>query len=200
MPLRSDLVCHHKNHGCNDNTFIWKNDLYKLIYLEVPKCSSSFIKKFIKLSNITKQELINNYDYIYKDYFIFGIYRNFIDRGLSTYNYFVNGSDGVKHNTARLFKLSINQIQKLSIYDFFNYCLKYKYHHWNSQIKYLKLNDIIKVNLYHINNIQMLCDKLKIDNIITNKSKYTNIILSNNELNLIKKIYKEDYDNINFFL
>ena len=54
-----NIECEHINHGCEHNTFIWINYSEKMIYLEIPKNASSYMKHILNdksWKNLEKQK------------------------------------------------------------------------------------------------------------------------------------------------
>lgn len=199
------ILCDHKKHGCKDTSFIWVNDSKKVIYLEVPKNASKFLKENLKgYKMMNKKRYIKNIDTIYNNYFVFAIFRDFEDRITSTYKYFCLSSNKFRiKQMSSLFKITKKEIEKLSFSEFLNYALKYKDHHWDSQIKYMYINSVKRIKkkpvIYNIKNINELLKKLdiSIDLKPINTSINTKINITDSDRELIKKIYEEDYKNIN---
>ena len=85
-----NIKCDYKRHGCQTKSFIWINYSEKIIYLEVPKNASSFMKKIIrkpKWKNLDKKEYIDNNN-CYSNYFVFTIFRDMEERIVSNYKDF----------------------------------------------------------------------------------------------------------------
>jgi hypothetical protein len=199
----NNIRCFHKEHYCKVNNFIYVNDDKKFIFLEVPKNACSYMKKNLpNIKNLKKDELIKNYDKKYKDYFIFGIYRNFEERIISNYKNFILQKIPCRLNQmSLLFKLNINEIENLNFKNFLKLALKYRDHHWESQIKFLNIHEKIKVNLFHINNLENIFKILNLEYINEKINSSVNIKINIDQecSELIKNIYKEDFNNINFF-
>ena len=75
--MRNYIRCFHKEHYCKNNDFIYVNHEKKFIFLEIPKNACSYLKKYLpNIQNLSKEELIKNYNIIYiiyKKYFIIEI-------------------------------------------------------------------------------------------------------------------------------
>lgn len=192
-----NLECYHKYHGCQTTSFIWINNSEKIIYLEIPKNASSFMKS--ELSNkswkmLSKKEYIDN-NHRYSDYFVFAIYRDMEERIVSNYKDFcLSNKKNRISQMSRLFNLNEDAIKQLSFSDFLLLAIKYKDHHWNSQIKYMYLTLEKKPIIYHINDLDKI-DFKRIDKKV-NSSKKKDIEITNDDRKLIKEIYKEDYENL----
>ena len=69
-----DIECEHKVHGCKTNSFIWLNNQQKIIYLEIPKNASSFIKKHItSWKNLSRNDQCTIEDVIQQGKDLYGI-------------------------------------------------------------------------------------------------------------------------------
>ena len=196
-----NIECNHSMHGCFSSSFIWVNHSEKIIYLEVPKNASSYIKKIIcsedKWEYLEKKEYIDNNKF-YSNYFVFAIFRDMEERIFSNYKDFCLSNKIMRLNQmSSLFKLSKSEIEQLSFSDFLQLANKYKDHHWNSQIKYMYLTLEKKPIIYHINDLDKLLEKFNLKNRNKiNTSIKKNIKIKDNDRELIKKLYKEDYKNL----
>lgn len=199
-----NIECDHKKHGCRGNSFIWVNDSRKIIYLEVPKNGSTYLKMKLRVwrnknwKNLDRKEYIDNNDN-YSNYFIFTVFRDMEERIISNYKDFCisKNKDFRVKQMSSLFKLAEHIIKQLSFSDFLQLAHKYKDHHWNSQIKYMYLTLQKKPILYNINDLDKLLEKIGMKGSgKINKSIEKKIEITNGDRQLIKKIYKEDYENI----
>uniref|UniRef100_A0A6C0AHK9 Sulfotransferase family protein n=1 Tax=viral metagenome TaxID=1070528 RepID=A0A6C0AHK9_9ZZZZ len=201
-----NIDCDHRSHGCKGNSFIWVNDSRKIIYLEVPKNASSTLKKVLRVpplghdknwKNLDRKEYIDNNDN-YSNYFVFTIFRDMEERIISNYKDFcISKKEFRVKQMSSLFKLDKNRIEQLSVSDFLQLAHKYKDHHWNSQTKYMYLTLKKKPIIYHINDLDKLLEKLGTKAPVkANKSIEKTFEITNGDRQLIKKIYKEDYENI----
>ena len=177
-----NIVCNHKTHGCHENSFIWVNHSKKMIYLEIPKNASTYMKHYIKgdWKNLEQKKYIYNNNY-YSNYFVFAIFRDMEKRIISNYKDFcLSKKPGRLNQMSSLFKLNKSEIDKLSFSDFLRLANKYKDHHWNSQIKYMYLTLEKKPIIYHIKDLDKLLEKINI--------KHTNNVNAS-----VKKKYR-DYE------
>lgn len=196
------ILCDHEFHGCQETSFIWINHSNKNIYLEVPKNASKFIKENLKgYIRLSKKDYLKHIDGKYNDYFVFTIFRDLEDRIISTYKYFCISSNRHRiKQMSSLFKLTKNEIENLSFSEFLNYAIKYKDHHWNSQIKYMYLKKRKKKPLiYNFKDLNKLFKKIGIPLNLNPKniSKNYKINITDEDRKLIKILYKKDYENIN---
>lgn len=194
-----NIKCDHKKHGCKTNSFIWINNSEKIIYLEVPKNGSSFMKKIItnEWKNLDKKEYIDN-NKCYSNYFVFTIFRDMEERIVSNYKDFcLSNKNGRVKQMSNLFKLPTNTIKQLSFSDFLKLASKYNDHHWNSQVKYMYLTLEKKPIIYNIKDLDKLKEKLNCRNEKkVNSSCIKGIEVTNDDRKLIENIYKEDYENL----
>ena len=204
-----NIVCNHETHGCHGYSFIWVNHSKKMIYLEIPKNASLYMKRYIigdDWKNLEQKEYIDNNNY-YSNYFVFAIFRDMEERIISNYKDFCLSKKGHRlDQMSSLFKLNKSEIDKLSFSDFLRLANKYKDHHWNSQIKYMYLTLEKKPIIYHIKDLDKLLEKINIEHTNNvnasvkknnvNASVKKNIEITNDDIKLIKNIYKEDYENL----
>ncbi len=199
MSDKMNIKCDHKRHGCQKNSFIWINYSKKMIYLEIPKNGSTFMKKILsnEWKNLDKKKYIDNNN-CYSNYFVFTIFRDMEERIVSNYKDFCLSNKGGRVNQmCNLFKLPKNAIKQLSFSDFLKLASKYNDHHWNSQIKYMYLTLEKKPIIYNIKDLDKLLEKLNIKNEEReNQSIKKSFEITNDERKLIENIYKEDYENL----
>ncbi len=200
MSDKMNIKCDHIKHGCQRNSFIWINYSKKMIYLEIPKNGSSFMKKKIltnEWKNLDKKKYIDNNN-CYSNYFVFTIFRDMEERIVSNYKDFCLSNKDIRVNQmCNLFKLPKIAIKQLSFSDFLKLASKYNDHHWNSQIKYMYLTLEKKPIIYNIKDLDKLIEKLNFKNEKReNQSIEKSFEITNDERKLIENIYKEDYENL----
>lgn len=196
-----DIQCQHRIHRCKGNGFAWINEKKKFLYLETPKCASSFITQIIRGDPHTRNILRKNIrqkiagDY---DYFVFGVMRDPEDRIVSIYkNFLKSGKKARIQQMSQLFGISKQQTKNLTITQFLEYILRYNDHHWNSQKKYLELGFHYPVYLYNIKNTNPLEKKLmefgyRLPEQPINNSKKVSVNLGHPDRELLEKICSED--------
>lgn len=170
---------------------------YKTCYIHIPKTGGSTIEYILFGRILTSEhgpvELYKNYYH----YFIFSIVRNPYTRIISVYNYYIQGGNQSIHDK--------NLISKnTSLCNFLvNYNSK-KIFHLRTQFSFLKNSDNINYIAKFENfedEVKKICEILKIRvNKIPNKrkSKYNNIIITPKFINLVNKIYRDDFVNYNY--
>jgi len=195
-----NIDCEHKTHGCQTNSFIWINDSKKIIYLEVPKNGSSYLKSKMRnhsWKNLERKKYIDD-NVHYSDYFIFTIFRDMEKRILSNYKDFCLSNKNFRiSQMSRLFNINQSKIKQLTFPEFLHYAIKHKDHHWNSQIKYMYLTLPNKPVIYDINDLDKLEKKLGFKTTCkVNRSTNKSINITADHRKLIQKLYKEDYENL----
>ena len=102
---------------------------------------------------------------------------------------------------------------RLSFSDFLKIALKHQNHHWNSQVVFQQFYRgaqprEIKINLYNIENLNLLAKTLQeragpaaeLPTLpIKNASQKHDVTVTDEDRLLIKEIYKLDYENLSFF-
>ena len=176
-------------------------DKYKTCYIHIPKTGGTTIEHIIRKNRQKKRGSEHLPIEKYKDYYhyyIFSIVRNPYTRIISVYNYYKQGGNQSEHD--------INLMNKdTSLCDFLIKYNSKKISHLRTQFSFLKnstnINYIGKFEKFE-DEVKKICEILKIEvNKIPNKrnSKYiNNIIITPKFINLVNKIYREDFINYNY--
>lgn len=195
-----NILCEHIKHGCKTSTFIYCNDKKKVCWLENPKAASSLIKSSLEgFKQITLEQLLKR-----KEYYIFGIKRDPVDKMVSIYRNFCKDQNEFRvQQMASLFKLSASKIKDITFDRFCELSMENMDHHWNSNSTYLLIQNL-NVDIYDIKDINDLFRKLEgfgihIPHTKVNSSKSSgDVEVSDQAKNIIFHIFKEDYENLLF--
>lgn len=168
---------------------------YKTCYIHIPKTGGSTMEYILFERDLSSEHCAIDHYKKYYHYFIFSIVRNPYTRIISVYNYYIQGG-----NQSRTDKKLINK--NISLY---NFLIKYnKIGHLRTQFSFLKnsdnINYIAKFENYG-DEIKKICEILKIGiNEIPNKrvTKYNNIIITPEFINLVNKMYRDDFVNYDY--
>lgn len=170
---------------------------YKICFIHIPKTGGSTIEKIFFNRHLESEHLDVEHYIEYDNYFIFSIVRNPYTRIISLYNYYKNG--GNKSNYDK------NVINNITLDKFIESYTSYN-------IKVLKPQNLFLKNSNRINYIGKfenleneiidICKKVNfplkhIPHL--RKTTYTNnYVISPNFVNLVNKIYKEDFEKYNY--
>ena len=188
---------------CKRHKFCYINHVKKIVYLENPKVASSLIREslhgFIEINRSILEKDVKKYS----SYYVFGVYRDPVDRIVSTYKDFCRSNKGNRIvQMSNTFNLSTDKIKNLSFSEFIDLAIKYPNHHWNPNYRYLHIPNL-KVDVVQYTELHKLQKKLSSFGIDLNLSKKVNqsvsvpVTVDEKTLDKIKKMFKEDYDHFN---
>ncbi len=141
----------------------------------------------------------------FSEYYIFVIYRDFVDKAISIFKNFTKDNIYSRETQMmELFNLNRHEVKTLPFTRFLELAIKHRDHHWESQYNYLHFPGKV-IHMFNLNNLEPLRKSLQVRGFNLNYSRKINqscsfkVIPSEKDLQLIECLFDDDYKHADIF-